>query len=184
MAKKKSIIEEAKELVEEAVEKVEDAVEETAEKITKKVKKVEKEIVKDVKELVEEKSETKKTAKEKLLEKAKALAKGIEEVKDIDLKKEMKPEDGEKKDALVPIDDYLKASIHLGTKVITPDMKSYVYRRRADGLAVFNTALLDDKIKEGAQFLAQYAPEDIIVICKREAGWKAVKKFAYDDDIF
>src|SRR3989338_8712650 len=76
------------------------------------------------------------------------------------------------------MDDYLKASIHLGTRVITPDMRSYVYRRRADGLAVFNTALLDDKLREGAEYLAKFAPQDIIIICKREAGWKAVSKFA------
>jgi small subunit ribosomal protein S2 len=76
------------------------------------------------------------------------------------------------------MEDYLKASIHLGTRVITPDMRPFVYRRRADGLAVFNTALLDDKIREGAEYLAKFAPEDIILVCKREAGWKAVEKFA------
>ncbi len=76
------------------------------------------------------------------------------------------------------MEDYLKASIHLGTRVITPDMRQYVYRRRADGLAVFNTALLDDKIREGAEFLAKYAPEDVLLCCKREAGWKAAELFS------
>ena len=57
-------------------------------------------------------------------------------------------------------------------------MRSYVYRRRADGLAVFNTSLLDDKIREGAEFLAKFSPEQIIICCKREAGWKAVQKFS------
>lgn len=123
------------------------------------------------------KKTVKKSAKEKLLEKAKALEAGIEEVKDIDLKKKIKPEE-EEKDTLIPMDDYLKASIHLGTRVITPDMRSYVYRRRADGLAVFNTSLLDDKIREAADFLSKYAPEDITIVCKREAGWKAASLFS------
>ncbi len=122
--------------------------------------------------------EEKKAKLAKLLEKAKKLESTVEEIKDIDLKKKVKPEEEEKKDALVPIEDYLKSSIHLGTRVITPDMRPYVYRRRADGLAVFNTALLDDKIREGALYLAKFAPKDIIVVCKREAGWKAVQKFS------
>ncbi len=163
-AKKKTILDEAKEAVGDAVEKVEEKV---------------KEVVEDVEEAVTKKTKktTKKSAKEKLLEKAKALEKGIEDVKDVDLKKKIKPEE-EEVDTLVPMDDYLKASIHLGTRVITPDMRSYVYRRRADGLAVFNTALLDEKIREAAEFLSKFAPQDVTVVCKREAGWKAVKLFS------
>ncbi len=128
-----------------------------------------------------ESSEDKKAKLAKLLEKAKKLEGSVEEVKQIkadEVRKKKTDEHEEKKDMLVPIEDYLKSSIHLGTRVITPDMRSYVYRRRADGLAVFNTALLDDKIKEGAEYLAKFAPKDVIVICKREAGWKAVKKFS------
>tara|TARA_Y100000034_G_C6895865_1_gene412978 strand:- start:2017 stop:2814 length:798 start_codon:yes stop_codon:yes gene_type:complete len=124
----------------------------------------------------------KKSALEKLKEKAKALEKEVETLeapKTEELKKEVKGEEPEeKKDALVPIEDYLKSSIHLGTKVITPDMKSYVYKRRADGLAVFNTSLLDDKIKESAEFLSKFSPQDTIIICKREAGWKPVSLFS------
>lgn len=131
-------------------------------------------------ELDDNSSEVKKKSKisKKLLEKAKELAGKIEEVKDIDLKKQIKPEEEEKKNALVPMEHYLKASIHLGTKVITPDMRQYIYRRRADGLAVFNTALLDDKIREAAEFISQYAPKDILLVCKREAGWKAADLFS------
>ena len=154
-------------------------VEDTAKKITK-------ELVKDI-EVAEEKIEefikgeektkkkpakkrVKKPAKKEkfteLLEKAKKLEAGVEEAKEVDIKKKIKEKESEKEDTLVPMEDYLKSSIHLGTKVITPDMKSYVYRRRADGLAVFNTALLDDKIREGAEYLAKFAPKDVVVICK------------------
>ncbi len=115
----------------------------------------------------------------KLKEKAKALeGKFKDSDEKIDIKKEVKGEKEEKKDMLVPIDDYLKSSIHLGTRVITPHMKNYVYRRRADGLAVFNTDLVDDKIKEAAEYLAQFSPEQIVIACKREAGWKATKRFS------
>ena len=140
------------------------------------VEKVEKKAVK--KEDSEDVKEDKKKKLAALLEKAKKLEKNVEDAKSVDIKEEVKGDKEEKKDTLVPMEDYLKSSIHLGTRVITPHMRKYVYRRRADGLAVFNTALLDDKIKEGAQYLAQFAPDKLIVVCKREAGWKAVKKFA------
>lgn len=109
-----------------------------------------------------------------LKEKAKELEKAIE--KEQDIKQKVKAE--EEADMLVPIEDYLKSSIHLGTRVITPDMKRYVYKRRADGLAVFNTTLLDKMIREAADFISKYAPKDMIIVCKREAGWKAVELFS------
>jgi small subunit ribosomal protein S2 len=83
-----------------------------------------------------------------------------------------------KEDFLVPLEDYVKSGIYLGTKVVTPDMRRYVYRRRADGLAIFNTDLIDEKLKEGIKFLNQFNPEDIIIVCKRQAGWRAVQLFS------
>ena len=123
----------------------------------------------------------KKAKLAKLLQKAKELEKGVKEAKEIskeEVKRKPTDEVVVKKEMLLPIEDYLKSSIYLGTRVITPDMRKYVYRRRADGLAVFNTSLLDEKIKESAEYLSKFEPKDIIVACKREAGWKAANKFA------
>ena len=142
-----------------------------AEEEKSEVKKEKKKEEKEVKESSEEK-------KAKLLERAKKLAGKVKEEKEVSLKEKIKEEKEEAKNLLVPIEDYLKSSIYLGTRVITPDMRKYIYRRRADGLAVFNTTLLDVKLREGAEFLSKFEPKDIIVVCKREAGWKAVRKFA------
>ena len=57
-------------------------------------------------------------------------------------------------------------------------MKPYVYKRRADSLAVFNTEMLDQKLSECADYLAKFAPEDVLIVCKREAGYKAVELFS------
>src|SRR3989344_1559846 len=176
------------------IEKVEEEISEVAEKIVKEVKKLGEKLEDDVedvppsprrkskKTLKKETSSDKETSEKenklaKLKEKAEKLAKGIKDEK-VDLKKKLKAEPEETKNTLAPIEDYLKSSIHLGTRAITPDMKPYVYKRRADSLAVFNTALLDEKIREGAEFLAKYAPEQIIVVCKREAGAKVVEMFS------
>ncbi|MGD9275899.1 MAG: hypothetical protein PVJ67_01885 [Candidatus Pacearchaeota archaeon] len=81
-------------------------------------------------------------------------------------------------DMLIPLEEYVKAGIYLGTKVVTPAMKKYVYRRRADGLAIFNTNIIDEKLKEGIEYLSKFNSEDIILVCKRPAGWKAAKMFS------
>jgi len=111
--------------------------------------------------------------------------KEIEEASKKITKKEVKREakkikknvDG-KKETLIPLEDYIKCAVHLGTKVITPHMRKYVYKRRADGLAVINTAEIDKKLREAIKFIINYEPKDIYLVCKREAGWEAVKTFS------
>lgn len=184
MAKKESILEKAEKAIEkvakdvahtvgDAVEAAEEAIEDLVEgspkkKTTKKAHKEE-----------SDKPATDKAAKIAALKaKAKALEGRVSGEEKTTLKEKVTGEKEEKKDMLVPIEDYLKSSIHLGTRVITPDMRKFVYKRRADGLAVFNTSLVDDKLREAVDYLAHFAPEDILLVCKREAGWKAVNLMA------
>ncbi len=79
---------------------------------------------------------------------------------------------------LTPLEDYIKTASYLGTKVITPTMRKYVYRRRLDGLAILNTLLVDKKLAEGIEFIKQFKPDEWTLVCKREAGWRAAKMFA------
>ncbi|MFH1053383.1 MAG: 30S ribosomal protein S2 [Candidatus Woesearchaeota archaeon] len=76
---------------------------------------------------------------------------------------------------LVPQDMYLKSGIHIGTKFRTKYMEQFIYKTRPDGLSVLNLQKIDERIKVAANFLAQYSPEDILVISRRENGWKSVK---------
>jgi len=126
----------------------------------------------EIKEKIEEKSLEER--KKELLEKAAKLKGKIEETKTEELKEKVKTK--KKEEMLVPLDEYVKSGIYLGTKVVTPAMKPFVYRRRADGLAIFNTDLIDEKLKKGIEYLSKFDPEDIILVCKRPAGWKVVKK--------
>jgi len=106
----------------------------------------------------------------------KEIEKLSEKITPKEVEEEKKNVDG-KKETLIPLEDYIKCAVHLGTKVITPHMKKYVYKRRADGLAVINTAIIDEKLREAIDFLIQYPTKEIYLVCKREAGWPAVKKF-------
>jgi len=79
---------------------------------------------------------------------------------------------------LSPLEDYIKTASYLGTKVITPSMRKYVYRRRLDGLAILNTLLVDKKLAEGIDFIKQFKPDEWTLVCKREAGWRGAKMFS------
>lgn len=113
--------------------------------------------------------------KKELLERAKKLKEKVEKTTTKELKEKVKIK--KRTDMLIPLEEYVKAGIYLGTKVVTPNMKPFVYRRRADGLAILNTDLIDEKLKEGIEFLSKFDAKDIILVCKRQAGWKAAEKF-------
>lgn len=99
-----------------------------------------------------------------------------------EVKKEASSEDFDKskedQTILTPLEDYIKTASYLGTKVITPSMRQYVYRRRLDGLAILNTLLVDKKLFEAIEFVKRFKPEDWTLVCKRESGWRAAKMFA------
>lgn len=78
---------------------------------------------------------------------------------------------------LVPVDEYLKVGLHIGTKFRTKAMNPYVYKVRQDGLSVLNVQKVNEKLDIAANFLSHYSPEDILVVCRRENGWKALELF-------
>ncbi len=83
----------------------------------------------------------------------------------------------EQEKLLVPTDNYLKAGIHIGTKFKTKYMEPFIYKIRPDGLYVLNLQRIDERLKVAANMLAQYDPQDIIIVGRRENGWKAMKLF-------
>ena len=72
---------------------------------------------------------------------------------------------------------YLKSGIHIGTKFRTKYMAKFIYKTRPDGLSVLNLQKIDERLRILSSFLAQYDPEDILVVCRRENGWKSLKAF-------
>ena len=79
---------------------------------------------------------------------------------------------------LIPTEDYLKSGIHIGTKFKTKYMENFTYKTRSDGLSVLNIKQIDERIQLAANLLANYEPEDILVVSRRENGWKPVRMFA------
>ena len=83
----------------------------------------------------------------------------------------------ETQNLLVSNDEYLKSGIHIGTKFKTKYMANFIYKTRPDGLTVLNIQQIDERLRILISFLSQYAPEDILIISRRENGWKPVREF-------
>ena len=82
----------------------------------------------------------------------------------------------EQENLLIDSNEYLKSGIHIGTKFKTKYMSNFIYKTRPDGLSVLNLKKIDERINVAAKFLSQFKPEDILIVSRRENGWKALKK--------
>lgn len=79
---------------------------------------------------------------------------------------------------LISKDSYLKAGIHIGTKFRTKFMSQFIYKTRTDGLSVLNLSKIDERISIAAKFLSQFNAEELLVVSRRENGWKPAKLFS------
>ncbi len=79
---------------------------------------------------------------------------------------------------LVPLDDYLKSGLHIGTKFRTKFMSKFIYKVRPDGLSILNVSSLDKRIGLAAKMLSEYDPSEVLIVCRRENGFAAAKLFS------
>jgi small subunit ribosomal protein S2 len=81
-------------------------------------------------------------------------------------------------DLLIDIETYLKSGVHIGTKFKTGEMKRHIFKRRKDGLMVFNIETIDQRIRMIAKMLAKYNGKEIVVLARRLYGHKPARKMA------
>jgi len=79
------------------------------------------------------------------------------------------------KELLIANDEYLKAGIHIGTKFKTKYMADFIFKTRPDGLSVLNIQQIDKRIRLMINLMSYYEPEDIIIVCRRENGWRPIE---------
>lgn len=77
---------------------------------------------------------------------------------------------------LIDSNEYLKSGIHIGTKFKTKYMSNFIYKTRPDGLSVLNLKKIDERVTMAINMLSQYEPEEILMVSRRENGWKALKQ--------
>lgn len=75
-------------------------------------------------------------------------------------------------------DKFLAFGVHIGTQKRRKDMEEFVYKIRADGLAVMNIQKVDERLQVAGKFLARFKPESILVVAARDYAQSVAKKFA------
>ena len=82
----------------------------------------------------------------------------------------------EQETLLLDSNEYLKSGIHIGTKFKNKYMANFIYKTRPDGLSVLNLKEIDRRLRLAVNMLSKYQPKDILVVSRRENGWKGLKK--------
>lgn len=78
---------------------------------------------------------------------------------------------------LLPRDSLLSAGIHIGTRIKTKDIESFIYKVRHDGLFVLDIKKTDERIRLAAKFLSRFNPSRVVVASSRLYGRTPVQKF-------
>ena len=84
----------------------------------------------------------------------------------------------EEENLLIPLEDYLKAGVHIGTSSGMKPMQKYIYRVRNDGLFVLDVRKTDERIRVAAKFFARHEPSEVVVASVRTYGMYPVIQFA------
>ncbi len=79
---------------------------------------------------------------------------------------------------LVTRDDYMAAGNHIGMRKHVADMDEFIYFVKMNKLAVINLEKTDARIRQAANMLAEYNPENILLVSKKEPGHKPIDTFA------
>ncbi|MFW9778250.1 MAG: 30S ribosomal protein S2 [Candidatus Heimdallarchaeota archaeon] len=80
-------------------------------------------------------------------------------------------------DLLAPLEDYLKAGVHIGTSSGMESMHWAIYRTRNDGLYVLDVHQTDQRIRVAAKFLARQVASRIVACSVRAYGVYPVETF-------
>lgn len=84
----------------------------------------------------------------------------------------------EEEQLLVERDKYLKHGVHIGTKTQHTDMEEHIFHVKKNQLAVLNLDQTDEKIREAAEFLSEYDPEEILVVGRKDAAKQPIEAFS------
>jgi len=79
---------------------------------------------------------------------------------------------------LLPLEKFLEAGVHIGSRFKSGDMRRFVYKCRNDGLCVLDISMLKERIATAAHFIASYEGNDILVVAGRAYAQKPAMKMA------
>lgn len=84
----------------------------------------------------------------------------------------------QQEDLLLERDEYLSNGVHIGTKAQHNDMDKYIFHVKKNQLAVINLEKTDQRIRDAAKFLANYEPEEVLVVARKPEAELPLVKFS------
>lgn len=78
-------------------------------------------------------------------------------------------------ETLVPVEEYLTAGVHIGTKYKNGYSNEYVHKCRADGLKIIDTEQVDFKLKALINVVSRYEPHEVAIMGRRENAKKPLQ---------
>lgn len=79
---------------------------------------------------------------------------------------------------LIDREEYLKRGVHIGTKAQHTDMEDYIFHVKKNQLAVINLTKTDQQIREAAEYLSDFEPEDILIVGRKEEARDTINKIS------
>jgi len=76
---------------------------------------------------------------------------------------------------LVPLEEYIKAGVHVGTRIKTKDMQKFIAKIKEDGLAIIDINKIDERLKSATRMLSRYSPNEILVVGRRETAKRPIE---------
>jgi small subunit ribosomal protein S2 len=79
---------------------------------------------------------------------------------------------------LVDKEQYLEAGVNIGTRRNVKDMEEFIFRVKKNNLSILDIDKTDERIEQAANLLANYEPEDILLVSRKPTGHNAVVTFS------
>lgn len=73
---------------------------------------------------------------------------------------------------LVPVEEYLTAGVHIGTKYKNGFSAKFIHKSRSDGLKILDTEIIDERIKMLINVLSKCEPSEFAIMGRRENAKK------------
>lgn len=83
----------------------------------------------------------------------------------------------DEEELLVDREEYLSNGVHIGTKAQNKSMDKYIFHVKKNQLAILNLEQTDKRIRHAAKFLANYEPEEILVVGRKQPAQEPIRKF-------
>ena len=78
------------------------------------------------------------------------------------------------------VEHMLAAQVHIGTRNSDSQMAPYIWRRRADGVHILHLGKTVEKLRLAARVIVAIEnPADVVAICARPYGQRAVLKYSH-----